>query len=155
MLNVLNVFNWYLLFLLKTEPVVVKPELNTLIEKSYEPVKKVKRDTYNLLRTSFTVLEKKFNPTRYLSYRNKKVTDMYDVPNVCAIQREAADAMNIELGDFVEFILPNGKVIKKQFADYMSSANKYYELNRHRVDFLVNKDEKLVSHPVKLVVERN
>ena len=48
MLNVLNVFNWYLLFLLKTEPVVVEPELNTLIEKSYEPVKKILKDTINL-----------------------------------------------------------------------------------------------------------
>lgn len=127
-----------------------KVVLDTLIPVEYKP--EIKKDTISLWRTSYKVQERIYNVTRYVAWKNIKINDKFSVPNFIALRRKTAEKLNLELGAKLTFILPNGDKVVKVFADYMSDKGKFNVINSNRVDFMINADEKFISHEVKLIL---
>jgi hypothetical protein len=103
-----------------------------------------------LERTSYYVNEDKYNETREFS-DGTSCNDAYNTPNIVAFQDLRARTLNIKLGDTIIFKLPSGTNVTKIFRDRMSQDGEFREKNFNRCDFLINKDEKPISHKISII----
>jgi anaerobic selenocysteine-containing dehydrogenase len=141
----------YLLLLLLLYSCAETPNLSTFVETDKVESKPV-QEYKEMHRTSYKVNEPIYNETRELSLTKLKIHDSYEVPPVIALHPETAKELGVELGDKVKIQMSNGVIVTKIYADNMSDKGRFNKLNRNRIDFLINKDAKLVSGKVKVLI---